>query len=78
MPADSFDPHAVRHRLKLVRNTGATELYANRDGVTCPACGAAFDEALVTSERAHSFDPPAGVSFCFLREDDRATLFTHE
>lgn len=74
----TFDPHAVRHRLKLVRNTGGTELYANRDAVECPVCAAAFDEAFVTTERSHRFDPPDGVSFCLLRDDERVTLFTHE
>lgn len=74
---ESFDPHAVRHRLKLLRNTGATERYANRDGVACPVCGEAFAEVLLTTERTHSFDPPDGVSFCFQR-GDRLALFTHE
>ena len=78
MDSPTFDPHAVRHRLKLVRDTGSTELYANRDGVACPVCDRAFDEAFLTTERSHRFDPPDGVTFCLLREDGRVVLFTHE
>jgi hypothetical protein len=50
MSDDGFDIHAVRHRMKLVRNAGTTELYENRDGVACPACEEPFDDLLVTEE----------------------------
>ena len=74
---DQFDVHAVRHRLKLVRQTGETALYRNRDGVRCPACGDAFDELLLTERREHCFDPDRPVAFCVVREDDRLVLTTH-
>lgn len=74
---DAFDVHAVRHRLKLVRKDGTTELYENRDGVACPACEEPFDDLLISGERQHSFDPPAGVRLCVFREDDRLLVCTH-
>ena len=76
--ATRFDVHAVRHRLKLVRDDGPTALYENRDGVACPACGDPFDELYLTERRANSFSPDRRVAFCVLREDDRLLLCTHE
>jgi len=72
-----FDEHAVRHRLKLVTDTGASVLYENRDGVACPVCGERFDEFYAT-ERAESFRPDRRVGFCVAHTDERLLLFTHE
>jgi hypothetical protein len=73
----TFDEHAVRHRLKLVSDTGASVLYENRDGVACPVCGDPFDEFYATSG-SQSFRPPERVGFCVAHGDDRLLLFTHE
>jgi uncharacterized protein YbaR (Trm112 family) len=77
MSDDGFDIHAVRHRMKLVRNAGTTELYENRDGVACPACEEPFDDLLVTEERHHSFDPPDGTRLCVIREEKRVLVSPH-
>ena len=77
MSDGDFDIHAVRHRMKLVKNTGTTELYENRDGVACPACAEPFDDLLVSDERSHSFDPPDGTRLCVVREDERMLVLTH-
>jgi hypothetical protein len=74
---ERFDVHEVRHRLKLRQDTGETALYENRDGVACPACGAPFDELLITERRQNSFDPDRPVAFCVVREEDRLLVCTH-
>lgn len=76
--SDRFDVHAVRHRLKLVRDGGDTALYENRDGVPCPGCGDAFDELLVTTQRTRRFSPARASDFCVVRESDRFLVCTHE
>ncbi len=73
----TFDEHAVRHRLKLVTDTGSSVLYRNRDSVECPVCGAAFDEFYATSA-SESFRPGRPVGFCVAHADERLLLFTHE
>ncbi len=75
---EPFDVHAVRHRLKLRRETGGTALYENRDAVPCPACGDPFDELLITERRENRFDPDRPVAFCVIREADRLLVCTHE
>ena len=77
MNDDGFDVHAVRHRMKLVRNTGTMELYENRDDVACPACEDPFDDLLVSEERSHSFDPPDGTRLCVVCEDERMLVLIH-
>lgn len=77
MTSEPFDVHAVRHRMKLVRKTGTTELYENRDGVACPGCDEPFDDLLISNEHHHSFDPPASTRLCVVREDDRLLVLTH-
>ena len=37
----TVDFEAVRHRLKLLRDTGDTRLFENRGDVPCPVCGGA-------------------------------------
>ena len=76
--AERFDVHAVRHRLKQVRDDGPTALYENRGDVPCPACGDPFDELYVTGRRANSFSPDRRVAFCVVREADRLLLCTHD
>jgi hypothetical protein len=73
----TFDEHAVRHRLKLVTDTGSSVLYENRDGVDCPVCGEPFDEFYATTDR-ESFRPDRPVGFCVAHADERLLLFTHE
>jgi hypothetical protein len=78
MSDDPFDVHAVRHRMKLVQNTGTTEVYENRDGVACPGCGEPFDDLLLSEERHHSFDPPGSTRLCIVREAGRLLVATHD
>ncbi|RDI72908.1 DUF7385 family protein [Halopelagius longus] len=75
--ADRFDQHAVRHRMKLLRDTGETTLYENRDGVACPACGDPFDRLLLSERDAHSFDIDGGT-LCVRREEGRLVVAMHE
>jgi len=75
--APTFDPHEIRHGLKLVQKTGTTELYENRADVACPACGDPFDEVLVSTGRTNSFDPGKPLAFCILREPEQVSVFTH-
>jgi hypothetical protein len=75
--ADRFDQHAVRHRMKLLRDTGETTLYENRDGVACPACGDPFDRLLLTERDAHSFDVAEGGTLCVRRESERLLVSIH-
>lgn len=72
-----FDEHAVRHRLKLVTDTGGSVLFENRDAVPCPVCGDPFDEFYATSE-SESFRPGQRVDFCVAHSPERLLLFTHE
>jgi hypothetical protein len=73
----TFDEHAVRHRLKLVTDTGVSVLYENRDDVACPVCGDPFDEFYATRE-AQSFRPSRPVGFCVAHTDERLLVFTHD
>ncbi|ELZ34976.1 hypothetical protein C474_01407 [Halogeometricum pallidum JCM 14848] len=75
--ADRFDQHAVRHRMKLLRDDGDVTLYENRDGVPCPACGDSFDRLLLTRRGAHSFDVADNERFCVAHEDERLVVCTH-
>ncbi|MGB9965983.1 DUF7385 family protein [Halobacterium hubeiense] len=74
---ETVDFEAVRHRLKLVQDTGTERVFENRDGVTCPACGDAFAEALATTERTCQLSPGPSVDVCIVREADRTIVFTH-
>lgn len=71
-----FDVHDHRRALKLHRDTGDTKLFENREDATCPACGEAFADLLISEKRTNSFNPPDG-RFCVVRESDRILLFTH-
>ncbi|MFB6073216.1 MAG: flagella cluster protein [Halobacterium sp.] len=75
--SDVIDFEAVRHRVKLVRDSGSASLYENRDGVACPVCGDPFDEALATSARSRQVSSDGGVRLCVARGDDQLVLFTH-
>ena len=75
--AERFDQHAVRHRMKLLRDDGDVTLYENRDGVPCPACGDAFDRLLLTEREAHSFDAGDTARLCVAHEDERLVVCTH-
>lgn len=72
-----IDFEAVRHRVKLVRDSGSTTLYENRDGVDCPVCGSPFDEALTTRSRTYDVAPGSDAQLCIAREPDRLLLFIH-
>ncbi|WP_227376792.1 DUF7385 family protein [Haladaptatus halobius] len=73
-----MDIHAIRHRLKLKKDAGHTELFENRDSVVCPACDKPFGDLLATEKREHSFRPTGLMRLCVVREDDRLLVFTHE
>ncbi|ELZ78676.1 DUF7385 family protein [Haloferax larsenii] len=73
-----FDIHEVRHRVKMLRDTGDTMLVENREGVACPACGDPFSRLLISEQPAHSFDPDPGTRLCVRREDGRLLVSTHE
>jgi len=75
--ADRFDQHAVRHRMKLLREDGDVTLYENREGVQCPACGDPFTRLLLTERRTHSFGLGGSERLCVAREDDRLVVCTH-
>lgn len=72
-----FDVHAERHRLKQLTDDGDTKLFANRDGVRCPACGEPFGRVFLTRRRATSFPETDGSPFCLVREPDAVYLFRH-
>ena len=73
---DRFDVHAVRHALKLRRNTGDTQLWENKKAIDCPACEAAFSALLISERRENRLRPPDG-RLCIVRESDRILVFTH-
>ena len=75
---DRFDQHAVRHRMKLLREEGDVTLYENRDGARCPACDEPFSRLLLTERRAHSFDPGGTSRVCVTHEDERLVVCTHD
>lgn len=72
-----IDFEAVRHRVKLVRDSGDAALYENRDGVDCPVCGDSFDDALETTARTREVGFDSSVRLCVARDPDRLLLFTH-
>ncbi|MCD2204997.1 DUF7385 family protein [Halobacterium sp. KA-6] len=71
------DFEAVRHRVKLLRDTGSERVYENRDAVGCPSCGEPFTEALVSTERTCQLSPEPSVDLCVVRESERIVVFTH-
>jgi len=71
------DFESVRHRVKLLEDTGGSRLFDNRDGVECPVCGEPFDEALESERRTEQLTPRSGLSFCLVNETTRVVLFTH-
>jgi len=75
---DRFDQHAVRHRMKLLRDEGDVTLYENRDGVRCPACEDPFSRLLITERHAHSFDLGGTDRVCVTDEDGRLVVCTHD
>lgn len=77
MHMSGLDFESIRHRVKLLRDTGKEQLYENRDGVQCPVCDTAFSEALATVERTCQLSPSAGVDVCVIREEGRTVVFTH-
>ena len=76
MDAD-FDIHDHRHRFKLLRDSGDTAVFENRDGARCPACGEPFDRLLLLRAETISFPDNAGVPFCLVRRADDLALFRH-
>ena len=75
--AAGIDLEALRHRLKLLRDTGDSALYENRGGIECPVCSEPFDEVLATAERTRSVPAERGMQLCLVRERERLILFTH-
>ncbi|MFC7201968.1 flagella cluster protein [Haloferax namakaokahaiae] len=78
--AATFDIHEVRHRVKMLRDTGTTMVVENRDGVACPACGDAFTELLISEAANHSFDVPPQTRLCVHNETEtgRVLIATHQ
>lgn len=72
-----IDFEAVRHRVKLIEDTGDTRLFENRDGVPCPVCDEPFEEALATEERTRELQSMPDHRLCMVREDERVVVFTH-
>jgi hypothetical protein len=72
-----FDVHAHRHRLKQLRDDGGTELYENRDGVACPACGESFSRLFLTRRARTSFPSNDGAPFCLVRTSESICVFRH-
>jgi len=74
---DTLDFEAVRHRVKLLRDTGDERVFENRDDVACPVCGEPFAEALATSDRTCQLSPGASVDVCLVREPEQLVVLTH-
>ena len=72
-----FDIHDHRHRFKLLRDNGDTAVFANRDGVRCPACDEPFERLLFLRAKTISFPDNAGAPFCLVRRADDLALFRH-
>lgn len=74
-----FDVHDHRHRLKQLRDSGETKLFANRDEVACPACGEPFERLFSTRREATCFPDPGSARFCLVvpEDDEYAHLFRH-
>lgn len=75
--ADGVDFDDVRHRVKLLQDTGETRIFENRDGVQCPVCGSAFDEALETTASTERLSPDRQLDVCLVRESTHVVVFTH-
>lgn len=72
------DFESVRHRVKLVEDTGDSRLFENRDGVLCPVCEDPFEEALESQRSTEQLNPRDGLSFCIVNESGgNLVLFTH-
>jgi hypothetical protein len=74
---EGLDFEAIRHRVKLLRDSGTERVFENRDEVACPVCGVPFEEALASTSRTSQLTPGAGVDLCLVREDERLVIFTH-
>jgi hypothetical protein len=73
---DTFDVHDHRHRMKQLNKSSETELYENRDGVTCPVCADSFHRVFVLKGRGKQFPQNDGARFCLLNQDS-VYLFRH-
>jgi hypothetical protein len=71
------DFESIRHRVKLLKDSGDTRFFENRDGVRCPVCEEPFDEALETEARTRQLQPLPNHRLCLVREADRTVVFTH-
>ena len=72
-----FDVHDHRHELKQLRDSGATSLWENREGMACPVCDDVFSRLFVTRQARTTFPENDGVRFCLLRDGDAVYLFRH-
>ena len=72
-----IDLHSIRHGLKLIRDTGTTKLFKNRDNFVCPVCEEVFVSLYASQERQNRFNPDEPRPFCVLRENGRFLLLTH-
>lgn len=75
---ESVDFDAVRHRVKLIEDTGDSRLFENRDRVSCPVCEEPFEEALESQRSTEQVTPRDGQSLCIVNGPERKlVLFTH-
>ncbi|RQG86775.1 flagella cluster protein [Natrarchaeobius halalkaliphilus] len=72
-----FDVHDHRHRMKLLRDDGATAAYDNRTQLQCPVCSNPFDRLLLIKTETISFPKNDGIPFCLVHRDDDIALFRH-
>lgn len=74
---ERIDLHAIRHGLKLKRDTGSTKLFENREELGCPVCDEPYHSLFASEERHNRFDPDVARPFCVVRDSDRILVFTH-
>lgn len=73
-----LDFDAVRHRVKLVEDTGDSRLFENRDDVRCPVCDEPFEEALESRRQTEQLNSPNGLVLCIVNgSDGNLVLLTH-
>lgn len=74
---DRVDFEAIRHRVKLLEDTGDSRVFENRDGVQCPVCGRPFEEVLTSERPSEQLEPRDGLTLCIRNGDRYVSLYTH-
>lgn len=73
----AFDIHEHREGLKQLRDSGTTQLFANRGEIKCPACGQTFRRLFWTTESTTTFPEHDGRRFCLLQTERAVLVFRH-